>query len=531
MVQTTPTRGHVTAVVLGGGTGERMGLSMPKQLLKISGRPILEHTVAALAASPEIDDLLLMMAPGHLAAAEEIAARVGRGKVLAVLSGGSTRNATTEQAIDWISRQAEGEAEDRLLLFHDAVRPLVSARVIRDCVTALGRYQAVDVAIPSSDTVVVTRTHGDEGEFITEVPERSRLRRGQTPQGFRLSTIRRAYRTAALDPHFQATDDCSVVLKYLPDVPIHVVLGDEQNMKVTHPLDAYLVDKLFQLGSQEPPPALDGDAYRAALDGRVLVVFGGSYGIGAELAALAAGYGARVFPLGRSTTGTDVGDPDQVAQALAEVAEQAGSIDYVVNTAGSLHVGRLADCDDATMYESLAVNYLAPLRIARAAHPYLRRSRGQLLCYTSSSYTRGRAEYSLYSSAKAAVVNLTQALADEWGADGIRVNCINPERTRTPMRRRAFGDEPAGTLLSAALVARTSLDVLVSSLTGQVVDIRVDTPTSVLPAPAGSTPVASTPGVPTPLASTPLASTPLLGSSVVAPLAVAGLVAQIEVTR
>jgi 2-C-methyl-D-erythritol 4-phosphate cytidylyltransferase len=303
MAQTTPTRGHVTAVVLGGGIGERMGLSMPKQLLKVSGRPILEHTVAALAASPEIDDLVLMMAPGHLSAAEEIAARVGRGKVVAVLPGGSTRNATTEKAIDWISGRADGDPVDRLLLFHDAVRPLVSARVIRDCVAALGRYHAVDVAIPSSDTVVVTRTHGDEGEFITEVPERSRLRRGQTPQGFRLSTIRRAYRVAALDPHFQATDDCSVVLKYLPDVPIHVVLGDEQNMKVTHPLDAYLVDKLFQLGSQEPPPELDEDAYRAALKHRVLVVFGGSYGIGAELADLAAGYGARVFPLGRSTTG------------------------------------------------------------------------------------------------------------------------------------------------------------------------------------------------------------------------------------
>ena len=490
MVQQRPTRGRVTAVVLGGGTGERMGMNIPKQLLKVSGRPILEHTVAALAASPEIDDLLLMMAPGHLAAAEQIAARAGGGKVLAVLPGGATRNETTERAIDWITAEDEAlagpaaPAAERLVLFHDAVRPLVPPRVIADCVAALGRYQAVDVAIPSADTVVVTRTHGDEGEFITEVPDRSRLRRGQTPQGFRLSTIRRAYRAAALDPAFQATDDCSVVLKYLPDVPIHVVLGDEQNMKVTQPLDAYLVDKLFQLGSQQPPPALAEEDYRAALGGKVVVVFGGSYGIGAELARLAEHYGARVFPLGRSTTGTDVTDPEQVVKVLADVAALAGGVDHVVNCAGALHIGRLADCDDATMYESLAVNYLAPLRIARAAYPHLRRSGGQLLCYTSSSYTRGRADYSLYSSAKAAVVNLTQALADEWGPDGIRVNCINPERTRTPMRRRAFGEEPADTLLCPELVARTSLDVLVSRLTGQVVDIRVDNPSAAPTVPA-----------------------------------------------
>jgi 2-C-methyl-D-erythritol 4-phosphate cytidylyltransferase len=70
------------------------------------------------------------------------------------------------------------------------------------------------------------------------------------------------------------------------------------------------------------------------------------------------------------------------------------------------------------------------------------------------------------------VVNLTQALADEWAAVGVRVNCVNPERTATPMRTKAFGDEPAGTLLSSAEVARQSLDVLLSGQTGHVIDVR-----------------------------------------------------------
>jgi 2-C-methyl-D-erythritol 4-phosphate cytidylyltransferase len=95
-----------------------------------------------------------------------------------------------------------------------------------------------------------------------------------------------------------------------------------------------------------------------------------------------------------------------------------------------------------------------------------------LLLYTSSSYTRGRANYALYSSCKAAVVNLMQALADEWSDLGVRVNCINPERTATPMRTRAFGDEPPETLLSSTVVARSSLDVLISDLTGHVFDVR-----------------------------------------------------------
>jgi 2-C-methyl-D-erythritol 4-phosphate cytidylyltransferase len=75
------------------------------------------------------------------------------------------------------------------------------------------------------------------------------------------------------------------------------------------------------------------------------------------------------------------------------------------------------------------------------------------------------------------MVNLTQALSDEWAADGIRVNCVNPERTATPMRTKAFGQEPEGTLLSSETVAGTSLDVLLSEMTGHVIDVRRQDPT------------------------------------------------------
>jgi Dehydrogenases with different specificities (related to short-chain alcohol dehydrogenases) len=97
-----------------------------------------------------------------------------------------------------------------------------------------------------------------------------------------------------------------------------------------------------------------------------------------------------------------------------------------------------------------------------------------LLNFTSSSYTRGRSFYALYSSTKAAIVNFTQALADEWSTEDIKVNCINPERTATPMRTANFGIEPADLLLSAKDVALTSLKVLGSNKTGLIVDVRKD---------------------------------------------------------
>ncbi|MBO3745104.1 bifunctional cytidylyltransferase/SDR family oxidoreductase [Streptosporangiaceae bacterium NEAU-GS5] len=448
-------------MVLAGGVGQRVGLNTPKQLLKIAGRTILEHTIGLFDAHPDVDEVVVLMTPGFTDHVEQIVARNGFTKVTKILEGGASRTESTWRALQAI----DGECD---VLLHDAVRPLVEPRIIAACVAALKNYQAVDVAIPSSDTIVVA-VPGPEGEILRDIPDRSRLRRGQTPQCFRLSVIRDAYTRAFADPAFEAaTDDCGIMLRYRPDVPIYIVPGSEHNMKVTHPVDVYIADKLFQLASNAAPipPSYD-------LQGKTMVVFGGSYGIGADIVELAKGYGATVRSYSRSQNGIRVQDYDAVRDALDQARAETGRIDYVVNTAAVLHMGLLGETGHETIDETVAVNYLGPVNIARAAHRHLAQTRGALLLYTSSSYTRGRARYSLYSSTKAAVVNLTQALADEWADSGIRVNCVNPERTATPMRLRAFGDEPAGTLLSSADVARTSIDVLLSNLTGQVIDVRL----------------------------------------------------------
>ncbi|HEY0902923.1 MAG TPA: bifunctional cytidylyltransferase/SDR family oxidoreductase [Marmoricola sp.] len=461
------------AVLLAGGVGSRVGLDIPKQLIKIAGRTILEHTLAALDSHPRVDEVLVMMAPGHLDAVHAIVRDGGYAKVVDVLEGADTRNGTTLRALERV-----GEAECNVLL-HDAVRPLVTPRIITECFDALEVHQAVDVAIPSADTIIEV----SPDDTIRDIPPRAALRRGQTPQAFRASVIREAYARAGKDPDFVATDDCTVVLRYLPEVPIYVVHGDERNMKVTEPIDVYLADKLFQLSGNDAPVSPSEDDYRAALQGRTMVVFGGSYGIGADIARLAEGYGARVLSFSRSSTGTDVGKRADVVAAATRAAEQTGQIDYVVNTAGVLPRGELSETTEETIYAATEINYLGPVFIAQEFYPHLARTKGSMLLFTSSSYTRGRSGYSLYSSAKAATVNLTQALADEWSTVGVRINCVNPERTATPMRTKAFGQEPEGSLLDSMSVARSSLDVLVSGQTGHIVDVRKADPfTTVLEA-------------------------------------------------
>ncbi|MFZ1654141.1 MAG: bifunctional cytidylyltransferase/SDR family oxidoreductase [Candidatus Nanopelagicales bacterium] len=460
------------AVVLAGGVGARVGLNIPKQLIKVAGRSIVEHTIALLEDSDLIDEIIIMMAPGYL---DEIRQIVGSGaypKATTILEGAQTRNGTTERAI-----AALGDTECNVL-FHDAVRPLLSERIISDLVVALKTYEAVDTAIPSADTIIqvdpVSLGDASAGELetITDVLPRHLLRRGQTPQAFRLSVIRRAYEQAAVDPDFVATDDCTVVLRYLPEVPIAVVRGDEQNMKVTEPIDVFMADKLFQLSSHDRPTPRTPQEYRDAMAGKTLVVFGGSYGIGSDIAELARGYGANVFSFSRSSTQTHVERREDLQLACDTVLAKTGRVDYVVNTAGVLPRGELSDTSEETIYHSTEVNYLAPVFIAQQFYPHLAKTGGSLLLFTSSSYTRGRSGYSLYSSAKAAVVNLTQALADEWTEARVRVNCINPERTGTPMRTNAFGAEPPGSLLGSEVVAAASLDVLLADQTGHTIDVR-----------------------------------------------------------
>ncbi|WP_205647977.1 2-C-methyl-D-erythritol 4-phosphate cytidylyltransferase [Actinomadura rubteroloni] len=224
---------RTVAVVLAGGIGQRMGAGRPKQFLEVGGRPILSLAVAAFDAHPGVDAVVVVMAAGHLRAAAALTAPYG--KVAAVVEGGDTRTASTVAALTALA----AEHDDAKVLFHDAARPFVDAATIDRVLAALDEADAVAVGVPSADTIVEVA----DGT-VAAMPARHTLVRFQTPQGFRLGLIRAAYDRALADPALHATDDCGIVHRYLPDVPIRVVAGDERNLKVTHPLDIVIAEHL-----------------------------------------------------------------------------------------------------------------------------------------------------------------------------------------------------------------------------------------------------------------------------------------------
>ena len=450
------------AVILAGGSGSRLGNDTPKQFLKVAGKQVIEHTIDVFENCPQIDEICIVSKPDYTAEVESLVVKNQYKKVKKILNGGKERY---DSSLAAIHAYTDDEAN---LLFHDAVRPLVNERIIEDCIAALQKYNAVDVASMTTDTIISV----DDNECIDFIPNRTKLRNGQTPQCFKRGTIRRAYELALADPDFTTTDDCGTVRRYLPEEPIYVVAGDNSNMKLTYMEDLFLLDKLFQLRTQSgeqkhlSPQALKG------IKEKVIVIFGGSYGIGGEMIKLARQHNAHIYSFSRSQNGCDVSNVNNVRDALREVCDQEGHIDVVVNTAGVLYKEALTSMSQEAINASIDINLLGVINVAREAFPYLRDTRGSLLFYTSSSYTRGRMMYSLYSATKAAIVNFVQAIAEEWHDFGIRVNCINPERTKTPMRVQNFGNEPEGTLLPAEDVAIASFNTVFSNATGEVIDVR-----------------------------------------------------------
>ncbi|MCL2520255.1 MAG: 2-C-methyl-D-erythritol 4-phosphate cytidylyltransferase [Spirochaetaceae bacterium] len=446
------------AIILSSGSGERTGLNQPKQFHKIAGKTIIEHTLDSFERHNQIDAIILVVAENYYDYHLQLITAAGYQKVIKVVCGGNSRQQSSYHGLMAIN---ETEA---LVLIHDAVRPFIQSTTITNVIEALTTYNAVDTALPSPDTLIEVDGNG----FIKAIPPRKYFMRGQTPQGFKLSLIKKAHQLANQEGNTTVTDDCGLIY-YYKLASIKVVAGDDFNHKITYPVDVALADKLFQLKSvsklNSQPEFLTN-----ALTGKVIAIFGAGSGIGEACLKLATHYGAKVYGFDKNSA--DITNEAVVTAAINNIIQQEGRLDGVIVTAAVLNMGALNGRSLSSIEQEIKLNYLANIIVAKASYTALSASKGCLIMFTSSSYTRGRALYGIYSSVKAAIVNLTQALAEEWLAAGIRVNVINPERTQTAMRLKNFGNEDPVLLLSADKVAQQTLATLANnSLTGQVVDV------------------------------------------------------------
>jgi len=218
------TKRRTVALIVAAGSGTRAGGTLPKQFATVAGRPMLMHAVTAMSAHPAIDAVRVVVAEGQLDHAKAVLAAGGVTDAT-VIVGGRTRR-------DSVLRGIAALSDLDHVLVHDAARPFLPAGVISAVVAALTNSDAAVPVLPVADTLALGATTLT-GRMLGEVVPREAVYRVQTPQGFRIATLRAAH--AAWPADEDASDDAQMVRRVGGSVAL--VQGDPMLDKVTHPDD------------------------------------------------------------------------------------------------------------------------------------------------------------------------------------------------------------------------------------------------------------------------------------------------------
>jgi len=436
------------AVILMAGIGNRFGTKLPKQFHTIFGKPIYIYTLDVFLEFEYFDQIVLVCSKNYITRVRsEIPTSIH------IIEGGNTRQESSYKALSYLENKAD------IVVIHDAVRPFVTTSIIKENIEAAIEHKACDTCIASADTLV----NSEDGIFIDKIPNRSLFLRGQTPQSFCLSTILEAHRAAVRDD-LTTTDDCSLIL--YTNKKVAIVQGDTKNIKITNKEDLTLATSLINQKVEESIKE------ELSLKDKTYLIVGGSGGIGKEIQSLLEKEGARVFPLSRTTTpySIDLSSYESIKATFKTIKEDLGDVDGLINSAGLLKIKPFSSLGKNEISDLLSVNLLGVIYSCKEVclNPY-----GHILNISSSSFNKGRKDYTLYSSAKAAIVNFTEGLSQE--RKDLCINTIIPERTDTNMRKEYFPNEDQTSLLSPNDVAKKVIKILKTKASGKTIYVSKTT--------------------------------------------------------
>ena len=222
------------AVILAAGSSHRFNAEMPKQFFEIDGHPLIWYAIDSFHRVETIDLIVLVSQKEHIDYLSKLVQDSNFTKVQHIILGGKTRQESSFNAVKFVKTLAE---DDDIVLIHDAARPLVSGRIINECVEGAHKYNAVTTALPSDDTTIIS----SDGQQISFMPERKNIYRVQTPQAFKVGMIYIAHHL--LKNENDSTDDAGLIFRTF--MPVHLVTGDKKAMKVTSLEDIYYIKALL----------------------------------------------------------------------------------------------------------------------------------------------------------------------------------------------------------------------------------------------------------------------------------------------
>lgn len=230
----------IFAAVLAGGSGSRMGATaLPKQFLPLGGKPVLIHSLEPFLHISQIDAVFVLTPPEWTDYTREQLRAFLPDAAVDVTAGGATRNDTLLCAIRYVCAHYPVD-EETILLTHDAVRPFVTTRMIEENIAAVREFGACDTVIPATDTIV----HSTDGAFISDIPPRSELYQGQTPQSFRLLELQRTVESLTSEETGSLTDACKIYA--VRGKKVRLVAGSPSNIKITYADDLPLAEAILR---------------------------------------------------------------------------------------------------------------------------------------------------------------------------------------------------------------------------------------------------------------------------------------------
>lgn len=236
----------VYGVILAGGIGSRMGGDKPKQYLNVKGKPIIIYTIEKFFAVPDFEKIIVLCPNQWVEHTKNliekhIAPASGR---VSVIEGGETRNETIMNAIRFIEN--EGNLNDEtIIVTHDSVRPFVTHRIITENIEAAKKFGACDTVIPATDTIV----EAADNTTISNIPDRSKMYQGQTPQSFNALKLKNMYNELTEDEKNILTDAAKIFV--IKNEKVALVQGEDFNMKITYPYDLRVAKSLLEEDSDD----------------------------------------------------------------------------------------------------------------------------------------------------------------------------------------------------------------------------------------------------------------------------------------
>ncbi|OEL04374.1 D-ribitol-5-phosphate cytidylyltransferase [Staphylococcus casei] len=233
----------IYAGILAGGIGSRMGnVPLPKQFLDLDGKPILIHTVEKFLLTSEFDKIFIATPQKWISHTKDTLRKHNiTDDRIEVVQGGSDRNETIMNIIHAVEVE-NGINEEDVIITHDAVRPFLTRRIIKENIETVIQHGAVDTVIPATDTIITS----NDGEAIQSIPVRSEMYQGQTPQSFNIQLLKHTYNELSNEDKKILTDACKILV--VAGKPVKIVMGELYNIKITTPYDLKVANSIIKGG-------------------------------------------------------------------------------------------------------------------------------------------------------------------------------------------------------------------------------------------------------------------------------------------